>query len=433
MPTMRGRDSRRRLSVLVLVLATAASACREDPPAQTYDLEALRDPATCAECHPKHYREWLGSMHAYAGEDPVFRAMNQKGQRETEGELGDFCVSCHAPVALALGLTEDGLNLDQLPRETQGVTCWFCHQVEAIEGSHNNPLALGMDAIMRGNLSDAIAPDAHAVAARPHFDRNRPDSADMCGSCHDIVSPAGAHIERGYAEWQESFYADGDPDHPENLALWGLSCNDCHMRRSRDAIAVYPGVPTDRDRHDHAFVGVDVAITDFPDGELGPQLRAEQLAAIEDQRKTALCASLCVREVDGSVEVTVWLHDEGAGHSWPSAATPDRRAWVELVAVDAGDAAIYSSGVVADDQPIANARINHPTNWHLSTNRANSVVLALNKSGIKDQRLGAAGYSENQPVVPNADSHSRQRNRRVEIFVLAPDALIAGWDPSNVR
>ncbi|MCA9686566.1 MAG: hypothetical protein KC457_30640, partial [Myxococcales bacterium] len=149
--------------------------------------------------------------------------------------------------------------------------------------------------------------------------------------------------------------------HPENLALWGLSCNDCHMRRSRDAIAVYPGVPTDRDRHDHAFVGVDVAITDFPDGELGPQLRAEQLAAIEDQRKTALCASLCVREVDGSAEVTVWLHDEGAGHSWPSAATPDRRAWVELVAVDAGDAAIYSSGVVADDQPIAT--LDDPDLW----------------------------------------------------------------------
>ncbi len=86
-----------------------------------------------------------------------------------------------------------------------------------------------------------------------------------------------------------------------------------------------------------------------------------------------------------------------------------------------------------DDQPIANARVNHPTNWHLSTNRANSVVLALNKSGIRENRLGAAGYSENQPVVPNTDGNTRQRNRRVEIFVLAPDALIAGWDPSNVR
>ncbi|MCA8982864.1 MAG: OmpA family protein [Planctomycetaceae bacterium] len=103
--------------------------------------------------------------------------------------------------------------------------------------------------------------------------------------------------------------------------------------------------------------------------------------------------------------------------------------------MNSGDARNLNLLVVGhtDDQPIANARINHPTNWHLSTNRANSVVLALNKSGIKDQRLGAAGYSENQPVVPNADSHSRQRNRRVEIFVLAPDALIAGWDPSNVR
>jgi len=86
-----------------------------------------------------------------------------------------------------------------------------------------------------------------------------------------------------------------------------------------------------------------------------------------------------------------------------------------------------------DDQPIANARTNHPTNWHLSTNRANSVVLTLGQFGIPQQRLGAAGYSENQPVVPNVDGHSRQRNRRVEIYVLAPDAVVAGWDPNHVR
>ena len=43
-------------------------------------------------------------MHAYAAEDPVFLAMNQRGQRETNGELGDFCVQCHAPVAVHVGL-----------------------------------------------------------------------------------------------------------------------------------------------------------------------------------------------------------------------------------------------------------------------------------------------------------------------------------------
>jgi len=86
-----------------------------------------------------------------------------------------------------------------------------------------------------------------------------------------------------------------------------------------------------------------------------------------------------------------------------------------------------------DDRPIHNAGVNHPTNWHLSTNRANSVVLAMKEMGIDDFRLGAAGYSDTQPVVPNANDHTRQRNRRVEIFVLAPDAVVAGWDPRYVR
>ena len=45
--------------------------------------------------------------------------------------------------------------------------------------------------------------------------------------------------------------------------------------------------------------------------------------------------------------------------------------------------------------------------------------------------MGAAGYSMYQPVVPNKDAPSRQKNRRVEIFVLAPDAAVAGWDPAT--
>jgi len=75
----------------------------------------------------------------------------------------------------------------------------------------------------------------------------------------------------------------------------------------------------------------------------------------------------------------------------------------------------------------------HPTNWHLSTNRANSVVLALTGMGIKEARMGVAGYSKYQPVSPNTNEKSRQQNRRVEIFVLAPDAVVAGWDPGTDR
>lgn len=84
-----------------------------------------------------------------------------------------------------------------------------------------------------------------------------------------------------------------------------------------------------------------------------------------------------------------------------------------------------------DDQPISKqtTRARHETNWHLSTNRANSVITALQRFGVKPDRMGAAGYSQFQPLVSNRDEQTRQRNRRVEIFVLAPDAIVAGCEP----
>ena len=81
-----------------------------------------------------------------------------------------------------------------------------------------------------------------------------------------------------------------------------------------------------------------------------------------------------------------------------------------------------------DDRRIARSstRHDHPTNWHLSTNRANSVVLLLSKFGIGQRRLGAAGYSMFHPAAPNSDETNRSQNRRVEIYVLTPDAAVAG-------
>ncbi|WP_166827763.1 OmpA family protein [Thalassoroseus pseudoceratinae] len=86
-----------------------------------------------------------------------------------------------------------------------------------------------------------------------------------------------------------------------------------------------------------------------------------------------------------------------------------------------------------DDKPIAKAgtRQEHPTNGHLSTNRGHSVRMALKQAGLQDGRMGVAGYGKHQPLVANVDEDNRQVNRRVEIFVLAPDAVVAGWDPIN--
>ena len=56
-------------------------------------------PEYCGSCHPAHYEQWRGSMHAYAVKDPVFEAMVAKGIEDTKGKLDQFCVQCHAPSA----------------------------------------------------------------------------------------------------------------------------------------------------------------------------------------------------------------------------------------------------------------------------------------------------------------------------------------------
>jgi len=105
--------------------------------------------------------------------------------------------------------------------------------------------------------------------------------------------------------------------------------------------------------------------------------------------------------------------------------------------LNSGDATQLNILVVGhtDDRRIAKptTKAKHPDNWHLSAHRAINVTQSLNKFGIKDARMGVAGYGPHQPLAPNADDKSRAQNRRVEIFVLAPNASMAGRDPGNIR
>jgi chemotaxis protein MotB len=60
------------------------------------------------------------------------------------------------------------------------------------------------------------------------------------------------------------------------------------------------------------------------------------------------------------------------------------------------------------------------TNWNLSTDRAVAVVNLLAADfGIDQRRLGAVGYGEFRPLVPNDSARNRALNRRVDVLVVA--------------
>ncbi len=82
-----------------------------------------------------------------------------------------------------------------------------------------------------------------------------------------------------------------------------------------------------------------------------------------------------------------------------------------------------------DNQRIAGrpTREKYPTNFHLSTARAHAVAELLRGKGMEEHRVGVAGFGAHQPIAPNATPEDRRKNRRVELFVLAPHVPIVGW------
>jgi hypothetical protein len=291
---------------------------------------ALLDPTQCRLCHADHYREWSGSMHAYASDDPVFLAMNARGQRETGGMLGDFCVKCHAPMAVREHATSDGLNLATVPAQLKGVTCFFCHTVDSVAGAHDDPLHIAADVAMRGPFANAIPNAAHPAAYSVLHDRSQVQSATLCGACHDIVNSHGAAIERTFREWQGTVFSE---------TPGGATCGQCHMRQSDTLkpVAQVPGAPFRR-YHGHDFPGVDLALTSLPE-------QATQKQSVQAFLDTTIQSALCIGA--GTSGIHVILDNVAAGHGWPSGAAQDRRAWVEVIAYSAGTI-VYQSGVVPD-------------------------------------------------------------------------------------
>lgn len=69
-----------------------------------------------------------------------------------------------------------------------------------------------------------------------------------------------------------------------------------------------------------------------------------------------------------------------------------------------------------DTDPIRNSP--YKTNWELSTARALSVVLFLEKNKVASKNLSAAGYSEYQPTASNQNDKGKAENRRIEITLM---------------
>ena len=81
-----------------------------------------------------------------------------------------------------------------------------------------------------------------------------------------------------------------------------------------------------------------------------------------------------------------------------------------------------------DDESIAKkaGRDRYDSNFQLSAARALAVAEVLQANGVPPERIAVSGYGPFQPVAPNVSPVDRRKNRRVEIFVMAPEIPVVG-------
>ena len=212
--------------------------------------------ATCGSCHPKQYREWSVSQHAYSQLSPVYLALNNKINELANGSNGDFCLRCHNQVGANLGENSFVSNLERHPTSREGITCVVCHRLNK---SYNK--ASGRLALVEGGLTEPIFgptgnqelkrvldnaqeygvvtdPKERGQLIHKEVKQFAPISTPMfCGTCHDVTLFNGFRLEEAFSEYRVS-----------PAAANGVTCQDCHMGKVQ-------GIPSGYDHGPAAVVG----------------------------------------------------------------------------------------------------------------------------------------------------------------------------------
>ena len=232
---------------------------------------------TCATCHPKQYKEWSVSQHAYAQLSPVYMAMQRAINGLTSTTNGDFCIRCHTQVGMNLKESLNKSNLDRYAASREGITCIVCHRVPKAYGKVSGRFPVPAGDLLQSVSGPEGDTELNRVLSKPEEYRvvtKKEESgrkihtkvkrffqmteSGFCATCHDVTLLNGFRLEEAFAEYKRS-----------PAARNGVSCQDCHMGKVQGAntgyeegpAAVIGGVPTKTRRlSNHFFAGPDYSI-----------------------------------------------------------------------------------------------------------------------------------------------------------------------------
>ncbi len=272
--------------------------------------------ATCGNCHPKHYREWSVSQHAYSQLSPVYLSLNNRINQLTNGSNGDFCLRCHNQVGANLGESSFVSNLERHPTSREGITCVVCHRVNKaynkasgrlalVEGTLTEPVfgPTGNEELARvlDNAQEyGVTTDPNARGQLIHKEAKQfaPISTPMfCGTCHDVTLFNGFRLEEAFSEYRLS-----------PAAAKGVTCQDCHMGKVQGIpsgydygpAAVIFDVPTKpRKLTNHLFAGPDYSL--IHPGIFPHNADAQEFATLEEWLQFDVAAGWGTDEFEDTV------------------------------------------------------------------------------------------------------------------------------------
>ncbi|HEX9657513.1 MAG TPA: multiheme c-type cytochrome [Bacteroidota bacterium] len=284
---------------------------KKEPGLQLTDFESSN---SCALCHPQYVEEWKGSMHAYATNDPIWMLANNSLQSSTGGRLDNFCWQCHSPIGFLTGNTPSSIRIEDLPPIVrEGVNCDVCHVMRPPHTTTNQSIQYNIEPgkVKYASIPDPIPAGVHESGYDITFSRS-----EKCRECHDLIIN-GVPTEMTFTEWQNSTWG-----------AMGVECQHCHMRRYTGQAAV--GGPLRDNLHRHDFVGVDVAISDFPN-------KAVQRAAVDSLLRNSASLALVAPSsgsAGDSVTLRVRITNDRTGHHLPSSVFFNRQMWIEVTVWD---------------------------------------------------------------------------------------------------
>lgn len=260
-------------------------------------------PEVCASCHTDFHRQWEQAMMSQAythhwDEIEYFQLAVPHADADTSlAKIKADCNGCHAPLAFWAGDVPPP-RPEEGSRANESVSCDVCHTMIGFRGDvpHN------YNHISRpGRTKTGPKPGKSS----PHHDTEFNEfmlQTELCGTCHNEMSPFGVWVKSTQLEWKEGPYAAED-----------VRCHDCHIPRAwgRSAKMAEPdsvGQHLFHGAHSYSKVNGSVELRMHPD----------------------------FREVEavGTVVLTVQLFNAKAGHKIPTGSVEDRIVWLHVTATD---------------------------------------------------------------------------------------------------